>query len=248
MAAARIFMNCAECGAYVPNDSERCRECGADLTQQGDFLAAAPAVLSEANPAPDPAETDKRQEDWGFVLDREFDRLYARFKDEEKIQREHERAPVRWAGFVRRAFAFSVDLVILFILFFVVSYSSYVAYQVGLAAHDRGISDYPGPLLTTSLFGHLFVAAVYFVLFHGMDGRTIGKWLLGLRVVGRNQKPITYVQALIRWLGYWPAAIFGLGFIWIALSREKRGWHDLLARTWVILEPVSKAKDPSHDA
>ena len=49
-----------------------------------------------------------------------------------------------------------------------------------------------------------------------MDGKTVGKWLLGLRVVGADQAPITYRHALLRWLG----TIVGvapdrIGFLWI---------------------------------
>ncbi|PYJ14581.1 MAG: RDD family protein, partial [Verrucomicrobia bacterium] len=45
----------------------------------------------------------------------------------------------------------------------------------------------------------------------------------------------TYRQAFLRSLGtVVSVAPLGLGFLWIIWSREKRGWHDFLARTWVI--------------
>jgi len=69
-----------------------------------------------------------------------------------------------------------------------------------------------------------------------MEGKTVGKWMFGLRVVGPNQEPITYSRALLRWIATWVSALFGLGFLWVLFSREKRGWHDLLAGTWVIRE------------
>jgi uncharacterized RDD family membrane protein YckC len=31
-------------------------------------------------------------------------------------------------------------------------------------------------------------------------------------------------------------ASIGLGILWIVWSREKRAWHDFLARTWVVRE------------
>jgi uncharacterized RDD family membrane protein YckC len=80
------------------------------------------------------------------------------------------------------------------------------------------------------------LATGYFVLFHGMEGKTIGKWLLSLRVVGANNERISYRRACLRWLGTVGFAPLLLGFVWVLWSREKRAWHDYLARTWVIRE------------
>jgi uncharacterized RDD family membrane protein YckC len=67
-----------------------------------------------------------------------------------------------------------------------------------------------------------------------MSGKTIGKSLLSLRVVGAEQRPIAYRQAAIRWLATVGFAPIGIGLLWILWQREKRGWHDFVARTWVI--------------
>ena len=58
------------------------------------------------------------------------------------------------------------------------------------------------------------LATIYFVVFHGMEGKTVGKWLLGLRVVGVNQRPITYRRALLRWIGTdrLGRRVIGIGF------------------------------------
>jgi len=54
--------------------------------------------------------------------------------------------------------------------------------------------------------------------------------------VGAGQAALTYRQALLRWVGTVGFGIvsLGLSFLWILWQREKRGWHDFLARTWVI--------------
>ena len=235
-------MRCPKCEFVLPDDSNRCERCGADLAQQqlqsvGKVTFSPIENLRSAHLS----EEERRKADWGYILDREFDRLYERFKREEEKEKE-KRPEIRWGGFFRRCFAFSVDLVVLFLLSLLLSYFSYVGYRVGLSAHARTVADDPVPFLGFLFLGSLFFAASYFVLFHGMDGRTIGKWLLGLRVVGRDRGPITYTQALIRCLGYLFSAFFGLGFIWILLNRQKRSWHDLLARTWVIRESSSRGK------
>lgn len=167
-----------------------------------------------------------------LLLEEEFDRLYERLKSEE----EHA-GTIQWGGFFRRACAFFVDLLVLSFLSIVLFYFAYVGYSVGLAAHHQTLSEENLDVFILFLsLGSLALVTGYFVLFHGMEGKTIGKWLLGLRVVGPDQEPITYSRALLRWIGTMISAIFGLGFLWILFSREKRGWHDLLARTWVIRE------------
>jgi uncharacterized RDD family membrane protein YckC len=106
-----------------------------------------------------------------------------------------------------------------------------------LAAHDRSISlSNAAPLMAFLTFAGMGLATAYFVVFHGTEGKTIGKWLLGLRVVGADQGLITYRQALLRWIGTvgFGFVSFGLSFLWILWQREKRGWHDFSAHTWVI--------------
>ena len=167
--------------------------------------------------------------------DEESDRLY------EPRGREEEKTPeIHWGGFWRRACALFIDLSVLFLLSLILFYFAYVGYSVGLAAHGQALSsDNLVVFLRILLFSWIALLTGYFVLFHGMEGKTIGKWLLGLRVVGANQSPITYRQAFIRSVGYIPSAIFGLGFLWILWDREKRGWHDRFAQTWVIRERAS---------
>lgn len=138
---------------------------------------------------------------------------------------------------MRRIYAASVDVFVLFLFSFFLFYLGYVGYKVGLAAHREAPSwD------NFALFFYLFLIAWfllvtgYFVLFHGIGGKTIGKWLLGLKVVGANGTPVTYGRAFLRWVGTMICIFFGLGFLWILCNKERRGWHDLLARTWVVRE------------
>jgi uncharacterized RDD family membrane protein YckC len=144
---------------------------------------------------------------------------------------------LRWGGFFRRCWAFLIDLLVLSALSILLLYLTYVGISVGLAAHNQSLfRDNSSLFLGAFLSAWPFLVAGYFVLLHGMDGRTIGKWLLGLRVVGPDRGPVTYGQAFLRWVGYAVSSFLGGGFLWILWSREKRGWHDLLANTWVIHE------------
>jgi uncharacterized RDD family membrane protein YckC len=168
-----------------------------------------------------------------LLPEEQFDKLHDSPKEEERA------SAIRWGGFFRRAVAFFVDGLVLSALSILLFCLGYVAYSVGLAAHHRSLSAKNlGVFLRILFFACIFLFSGYFVLLHGMEGKTVGKWLLGLRVVGSDQRPITYWRALCRWIAALASAPFGVGFLWILWSKEKRGWHDLLAGTWVIRESV----------
>jgi uncharacterized RDD family membrane protein YckC len=81
----------------------------------------------------------------------------------------------------------------------------------------------------------LVVPVAYFVLAHGTGGQTLGKRVLGIRVVGARGEPIGYLQALGRVVGTVAAALpGGLGLALAAVRSDRRGAHDLLAGTRVV--------------
>jgi uncharacterized RDD family membrane protein YckC len=232
-------MKCPECGYITFDHLDRCNRCGADWGSERARSGVEASVPFLGRRERSSVLEGKRIGAVALehLLEEEFDRLYERLKREEEKAGE-----IQWGGFFRRACAFFVDLLVLSFLSLLLFYFTYVGYSVGLAAHPHALSsDRLIVFLRIFLLAWLSLVAGYFVLFQGMEGKTVGKWLLGLRVVGVNQQPITYSQALIRWIGYFPSALFVLGFLWILWSRERRGWHDLLARTWVIREwdPIS---------
>jgi len=166
---------------------------------------------------------------------------------------------VRWGGFFRRTCAFIVDLIIVLALALIMEFLIYIGYKVGLSAHGRSVTwETVSQLFPLVVFGVIGLTTIYFVLFHGMEGKTIGKWLLGLKVVGKEQGTITFRRAFLRWVatvGFTPLALgsarslaagdglgvaivgfapIALSFLWVLWSREKRAWHDYLAGTWVI--------------
>jgi len=208
-------MVCPSCGFSADSDAHHCPLCGSSWRAEED----------------EPPNLE-------LPLDDDYSRFLNRIKSTEPGRRPV--GEVRWGGWTRRYLAFMIDLAILASFSLLLFYLTYVAYSVGLAANQRSLSAYnAAPFWRFSLWGSFFLCGWYFTLFHGMAGRTLGKWLLGLRVVGPNGSPITYRQALKRWIGYFLSGFLGLGFLWILISRERRGWHDYFAGTWVIRDRSS---------
>lgn len=64
---------------------------------------------------------------------------------------------------------------------------------------------------------------------------TLGKRILGLKVIGEDKEAISWGQSVIRAIMYKISLIpLGLGVLWIAFDEKKQGWHDKAARTFVI--------------
>ncbi len=82
----------------------------------------------------------------------------------------------------------------------------------------------------------LLLGIVVPILCWAAFGATPGKALLGLRVIGgERRRGLGIVLAFLRLCGVMVSAVlFGLGFVMVAFTRDKRGLHDHLAGTAVI--------------
>ena len=226
-------MNCQNCESPVADDAERCEQCGAKLLHRR-IVFGAPRpedfklTLEEPIEAIEPVEKD----DWHILEEKDA----AEFAP--SVITPSEAAPeIAYGGFFRRTLAFGIDVVTILLLSALMGIMAYIGYKVGLAAHGRFVSlDNLSPLFGILTLAWIVLATAYFVVFHGSDGKTVGKWLLGLRVVDSAQTAISYRRAFLRWVGLvgFGFATFGLSCLWIIWSGEKRGWHDYLARTWVV--------------
>lgn len=136
------------------------------------------------------------------------------------------------AGFVSRFIAYLVDVIILGIIGRIVAIPFGTSYSYGYnMEYNTGFDLNPvGSILTA------IIALAYVVYFEGGKGATPGKMLMKLKVIGTDGRmPIGYGTAVIRWIGkIISAVVLLLGFIWILFDKEKQGWHDKIANTFVV--------------
>lgn len=230
-------MNCQNCDAPVSVADERCPKCGAKLLHRRVFFGApkpADFTLTADEPVNDLEELSP-EEASALVFPPQVEHAAPPASAAPAIVAT---APL-YGGFWRRLGAFVIDAALILLLSVVMAIMAYVGYKVGLAAHNRGVSlGNAGPLMLLLTVAGIFLTTAYFVVFHGMDGQTVGKRVFHLRVVGADGQQISYRRALLRWIGTvgLGVASIGLGILWIVWSREKRAWHDFLARTWVVRE------------
>lgn len=126
------------------------------------------------------------------------------------------------AGFFQRLFAFLFDKAITSGLTLVLLYGFSVK---GIIR----ISPYSVVIILN------LVDAIYFTYFHSMGGQTIGKWLMGIRVVNKSGSCLSVSKSALRWCGYKLSAVFiYIGFLWMLLDKNRQTWHDKLATSYVI--------------
>jgi uncharacterized RDD family membrane protein YckC len=105
------------------------------------------------------------------------------------------------------------------------------------------VSGAVGAILSLNTNGRsglsVLVGLAYYVFFWSKSspwpGQTIGSKLLNIRVIKTDGSDLEISQALIRYVGFFIAAIVLLiGLIWAAFDPNKQGWHDKIAGTYVI--------------
>lgn len=151
---------------------------------------------------------------------------------------------VRVATFPRRLLAAAIDLALLVALTGGVTFVVAVAFGVPLPrwrelGPDLLVAGFldrnPVAVGAAGLF--LGIAGLYQVYFGGVSGQTLGKKLLGLRIISvKGQLPGPARGALRLMAMALSLAPAGLGWLWALFDREHRALHDHLAGTYVIVE------------
>lgn len=128
------------------------------------------------------------------------------------------------AGFWLRVLALTIDEIILVLL-------TYLLYQ------------WLKPIILTPWSESIWFILIfyecidynYYTLFWFLGGQTIGKMLVRTKIVKIDGSKFTYKDAFVRyWIWMIGVALLGIGYFWIAWQKNKQGWNDIAAKTYVI--------------
>ena len=147
--------------------------------------------------------------------------------------------PLQPAGFVRRAVAFSIDLLILGFLSLILLTAGVLGIVWPLNGGGMILSpeNSAPPFLSHFISAGFFLFIGYFTFFHAHGGQTPAKMIVRIKVVGVKGAPLTPFQALARAFGYFLSSFFlGFGFFLSIFEKKKRALHDLLTHTQVVLD------------
>ena len=135
---------------------------------------------------------------------------------------QHEPLLIEKAGYWRRFFAYSIDWWIIGII------NTFIS----LFAGGEGVS----PWWTIISIGlGILIPGFYFAWPYSRGGQTLGKRILGIRVVSINGSPLTWRNGIIRTFGYIPSTfVLYIGFLWAIFDGDKQAWQDKMAGTIVI--------------
>ena len=134
------------------------------------------------------------------------------------------------AGFWIRFLATIMDWCVMFLVGWVLDF----CWQMALGAVGAPV---PGEKTMTYQYISgsisLVVTTLYYTYGHFLYGTTLGKYPLGVFVVDANSGgKLTLKQSFLRTVGYVVSyAAVGGGFLMVAWQPEKRGLHDLIAKT-----------------
>jgi len=144
---------------------------------------------------------------------------------------ERPRTEPRPAGFWIRAVALVIDAGVITLVQVSLGFAAGRLWGPGIAA---------SPVFASAVVAFtLLFAVLYPTVLHAATGQTIGKMLLGIRVVGAGGEPLSAGAALLRTLAYFASLLpLGMGFVMAGLRHDRRALHDLLAGSRVEHAPA----------
>lgn len=170
----------------------------------------------------------------------------------------HDMNAMKYVGFRARFLAFLIDsawlmalLIPVLYLLFGVNYIDDARAALGeLGAALEGQTPQAAP--ETSIGQEIvtwIIAIVPIMLFWIFRSSSPGKMAVKAHIVdARTGGPISQKQSVIRYIGYFVSLLpLCLGFLWIAFDKRKQGWHDHLAKTLVVKEPLRTEPEIAAD-
>jgi len=79
------------------------------------------------------------------------------------------------------------------------------------------------------------IGIIYVIGFWTWRGQTLGKMVMGIKIVETDGSPIGIGRAILRYVGYLVSTIIiCIGYLMIAWDSKKQGLHDKIAGTYVV--------------
>ncbi|MGB7002203.1 MAG: RDD family protein [Halobacteriota archaeon] len=125
------------------------------------------------------------------------------------------------AGAGTRLVSYIIDVIILWVIGAIVGFI-FMAFGAGYVA--------------ASIVIGILISLGYFTYFFG-NGQTPGMKVMKIKLCGTDGTyPIGYGKGFLRWIGMLISAlVIYIGFLWILIDKDKQGWHDKIAGTYVVV-------------
>ncbi|WP_240620305.1 RDD family protein [Peribacillus acanthi] len=139
-----------------------------------------------------------------------------------------EKVHLPYAGFWMRFWAYCIDLI-------VVGSIDRILVKPILKALD--ISPYSLPVFTPLTVATAITFYLYFVFMTKGFGQTLGKMVLGLKVISLKEENLNWGTIIFReFIGRFISKATVVGYIIVGFLPKKQGLHDIFSDTTVVLE------------
>jgi len=136
-----------------------------------------------------------------------------------------------YAGFVTRLAARIIDLIVVAIITTLVGVMANVIITFLSIENERYLTIMGVIVIVVNFI----IFLTYYIGSWMLAGQTVGKSLMGLRIVTENGERIRLRNAVVRLFGYFISSLFFfLGYLWVLVDDKRRGWHDIMAHTIVV--------------
>ena len=126
-------------------------------------------------------------------------------------------------GFWKRFLAFIIDMVVLYLVGYFL-FGTQVVQEGTKTVIKVSYSDW-----------RALIPVLYFYISWLFLGASPAGWVLRTKIIKADGEKLTWSKGILRLLGTIPCFLtLGFGFLWIVFNKEKQGWHDLIAKTYVV--------------
>jgi uncharacterized RDD family membrane protein YckC len=214
-------MFCSKCGTQLADGAAFCTNCGQPTVQ-----AAAPSPVSSPSPTPVGSEPSSP-----------YPPPAPQYPPQRSWQTQAPAQPVAYAGFWLRLVAYVIDAIILGIVGVIAFFPLFRAnIHVFMAQNPWEVyTSMSRPLFAFRLLA-LMLSWIYYASMESSTWQaTLGKKILGLRVMDLAGNRITFARASGRFFGkILSGMILGIGFLMAGFTARKQALHDMLAGCLVL--------------
>ena len=142
----------------------------------------------------------------------------------------------KYAGFWVRLLALIIDGLLLSLILMPILKAVFPSDVVSSSYMASGAAGFSTNLGGTAGTLYSILSMLYFVVMTVMFGGTLGKMAMKIKVVDENGANIGWGAGVLREVvgKFISAIVIGLGYLWVAFDAKKQGWHDKIAKTYVV--------------
>lgn len=145
------------------------------------------------------------------------------------------------AGFWTRFWAYTIDIIVLYAV-------SGIFIKPIFRAFDIPIENPSFLFFTTYKATILIVLLLYFALMTKYLQQTVGKIIMGIKVVSRSDSQLTWNTIIFReMIGRFISKLLVIPYLLVAFTPKKEALHDIFADTYVIHEDAYEKKKHLHN-